>query len=96
MYYLDVDEMNAYMKHPMCLHWILWWLPVKTAEILNVTIGLKTTPEERTKKKKELENQWWRRELSDLLSGLKYIPGNPVSHSQLSWSIWQILSQSWR
>ena len=24
MYYLDVDEMNAYMKHPMCLHWILW------------------------------------------------------------------------
>ena len=24
MYYLDVDQMNAYMKHPMCLHWILW------------------------------------------------------------------------
>ena len=24
MYYLDVEQMNAYMKHPMCLHWILW------------------------------------------------------------------------
>ena len=24
MYYLDVEEMNAYMKHAMCLHWILW------------------------------------------------------------------------
>lgn len=23
MYYLDVQQMNAYMKHPMCLHWIL-------------------------------------------------------------------------
>lgn len=24
MYYLDVEQLNACMKHPMCLHWILW------------------------------------------------------------------------
>ena len=32
MYYLDVEQMNAYMKHPMCFHWILWWLPEKTVD----------------------------------------------------------------
>lgn len=24
MYYLDVEQLNACMKHSMCLHWILW------------------------------------------------------------------------
>lgn len=24
MYCLDVEEMNAYMKHPMCVDWFLW------------------------------------------------------------------------
>ena len=32
MYYLDVEQMNAYMKHPICFHWILWWLPEKTVD----------------------------------------------------------------
>lgn len=24
---VDIEQMNTYMKHPMCLHWILWRLP---------------------------------------------------------------------
>ena len=46
----------------------------KQLTIPNITIALKTTPEEQMKKKKELWNQWWRRKLLALLSGLKYIP----------------------